>query len=68
MPVCVGARAEGGLPGRGGGGGARHTMGRCLAHLLHARLDGFGRPRGGRGAAKKKGGGQASYPDTYGIK
>ena len=46
MPVCVGVRAAGGgLPGRGGAGTSGHTTGWCLAHLLHARLDGFGRLR-----------------------
>ena len=46
MPVCVGARAAGGGACQVGGGGASgHTMGRCLAHLLHGRFDGFGRPR-----------------------
>ena len=57
MPVCVGARAAGGrarsalgqvpCAGKGGGGGASgHTMGRCLAQLLHTRLV-LGGPGGG---------------------
>ena len=52
MPVCVGAHAAGVVPGqvpcsgRGGGGTSGHTMGRCLAQLLHARLV-LGGPGGG---------------------
>ena len=45
MPVCVGARAVGGACRAGGGGASGHTMGRCLAHLHHTRLDDFGRRR-----------------------
>ena len=61
MPVCLGARAAGGRAQSAlsqvpcawqGAGTSGHTMSRCLAQLLHARLV-LGGPGGGGGHSRQ---------------